>query len=377
VTGEPAPAIFGYVYNSGVGETLFPCTDPPNSNQFVTFNNYTSSIGITFDGVSTLTLPVTGIYEATYIITGGPVILPNYMSLQLLSTSIGGNPTTIPDSMFYKYATSQYTKLVGNVKFSALAGNQINLANNTMVAINLPLPPGSPVAVANHSFNQVLTSTPIISMPISTSIGSSIYVAIQVGDGHTVTSISDNEGANYTFAGRIQDGVLDAEMWYRDNVTASDNLIVTAMLTNPADATIEVVELQGTATPSLGGVATTAGHSTSPSGNIITTSNANFGLMSIVGSNDGTLTFTADPDDFIIDAVPAPSPGQSVIGADVGRQLGAPGFYDVSCNVTGIFAVDWATVLVAVIPAATTPGTIFCNIPDNASIDIILLQQTA
>jgi len=180
--------------------------------------------------------------------------------------------------------------------------------------------------------------------------GSSIYVAVSVGGSQTVTLVIDNEGNSYARATSAAVGSIDTEIWYTDNVAANANLVVTATFTGITDATIEAVEIQGAANPSLDISGTNTGHSLTASASAISTFANDYALLSVVTSNNGNQSFTAVPPDSVIDAIPVPAPpGQSIAGADLGEQLGAIGFYTLSANITGDDnAVDWAAAVVTI-----------------------------
>jgi hypothetical protein len=340
---------------------------------------------MTFNGVNAITLPVTGIYEATYTVTGGPSITPGYMSLQLYITTSANVIALIPGSIFYTLANSQYEELIGNVKFFAVAGDMITLANNTMSVIEIPTPPAmvgaSSIVVGGHSFNQVVNTNVIVSTPINVSLGSAVYVAIQVGNGQQVhlAGVTDSNGRTYTLANKVlhPDNIIETEIWYINSSANTIGLTVTVDLTGNAGANIEVVELQGTAAASLGNIASNTGHSLIASTTGSTLTVGNFGLLSVVSTNNGNQSFAAAGSDFIIDRIPVPAlGGQIVAGANLGEPFGSPGSYTMSANITGsVPLVDWAAALVFVNPASPTTTPVFCSCPGNAGLDIVLLQQ--
>jgi hypothetical protein len=206
------------------------------------------------------------------------------------------------------------------------------------------------ISLGSHAFGQVVNNSSVSAPPMSVATASSIYVALSIGSSQTVISVVDNEGTSYARATSAAFGSIDTEIWYTDNVAANPNLIVTATLTGITNTTIEVVEIQGAANPSIDTIGTNTGHSLIASASATSTFNNDYALLSVVTPNNGNQSFTAVPPDSVIDAISVPAPpGQSIAGADLGEQLGAIGFYTLSANITGNDnAVDWAAAVVTI-----------------------------
>jgi len=214
------------------------------------------------------------------------------------------------------------------------------------------LTPTCGTTLGSHVFGQAVATFSVSAPAMSVATGSSIYVAFSVGGPQApiVILVIDNEGNSYARATSIPNGSIETEIWYTDNVAANANLIVTATFTGITNTTIEAVEIQGAANPSLDTIGTNTGHSLTASASAISTFANDYALLSVVTPNNGNQSFTAVPPDSVIDAIPVPAPsGQSIAGADLGEQLGAIGPYTLSANITGAdTGVDWAAAVVTI-----------------------------
>lgn len=397
-TGPTGPggetAVYAQVWNN-IYQTIEPCDEVGTE---VAFNSAGSSIlsGITFDNLTALTLPVSGVYEATFTIAGdraNPDDLAN-LSFKLRLTTVSG-PKTIPGSIFWSNADANDApnQLVGNVKFRASAGDVVELVNNTLTEIELreatgTVPSGGGITLGSHNLRGVVGGTSIASGPlfIEALSTTAIYVAVQTDSGQTALSVTDNNavpGPNtYTLVGNTVDGPNTIQIFRADNVPANlTGLTVTATLSGVANAQMEVVELRGVANPSLdpGSFTGALGSGLTPSATTTTSSNGDLGLLAVmVDPKVGSMTFGATLPNFVVDASPpVDNAGQTVAGALVGQQLGAAGSHRLAADITGTSGttvVPWLTLGVGVRAAVVDVPQTFCETPNNASLDIVLLQ---
>src|SRR5665648_22926 len=201
-TGPPGPsssAVYAYVYNTSA-QNIAECTMPATSNQLVNFNSVGPLSGITFNGTNALTLPFKGDYEAMYTLTGTPRQF-SLSSFKLLKTPASSSiATTVPGSIYYKnVGQEELAEICAPVKFSALAGDKIQLANNTNTTVLLQTVPtgGGNAVVRSHTFVQGLNVGTLTTLPIAVLAGSSIYVTNQVAGGQFATAVNDSQGNVY------------------------------------------------------------------------------------------------------------------------------------------------------------------------------------
>jgi hypothetical protein len=161
-----------------------------------------------------------------------------------------------------------------------------------------------PISLGDHSFKQMTTSNIIpiaTATAISASVGSSIYVSIQLANS-IVSTVVDNTGNIYTRAVSISNGSIHTEIWYVDDIPTGGSLTVAVDVGLNISCCIQVVELMGTdPTGSLDmtGTGTSMAPQT-PFGifNIMVpnTESTDVGLLSVVASsgNNDALIFTGD-----------------------------------------------------------------------------------
>jgi hypothetical protein len=369
-----ANSAYAYVYNTTV-ETLDPCTVPPTATQLISFVSSGPSDNITFNGTNTLTLNVTGDYVADYSVTASAAT-GSGLSFALYDTPSGGVATLIPGSPYFILSPSGTVN--GRVKFTANAGDQIQLANNTESPVTLATSPSS-IVIGNHASIQTGTTTvtTLSSPPITVLAGSSIYIGIATTETTTAPTVTDNQGHTFTLIASSSHlvNVLTAVLFI-DNVLANTNYIVTAAFPAVTEAVLQVIELRGTATPSFD---TTSSNSQFPvasntgtTGTATSTTSGELALMFSAWnpSPNGEFTTAVAPN-FNIENPVSPL-GQGVAEGSVGQYLGASGTYLMTANITGAPApVPWQTDTVTVFPAVAMP---FCQTPVNASLDLILLR---
>ena len=385
-TGPPGPsssAVYVYVYNTSA-QNIAECTMPATSNQLVNFNSVGPVSGITFNGTNTLTLPFKGDYEATYNLTGTPLEF-SLSSFKLLKTPASSSiATTVPGSIYSKdVGARNLAQLCATMKFSALAGDKIQLANNTNTTVMLKNVPtgGGNAVIRSHTFAQGVNVGTLTTLPIAVLAGSSIYMSDQVIGGPFVTAVNDSEGNAYIHAASSANGLIETGIWYTDNISASASFTVTITLTAPANVTMQVAEITGAAYPSLDTTGINAGTGLFGFASVVATNINDLGIMTIVTANNvtGTQSFAAIAPDFIIDASPVPAPaGQTLAGANLGQTFAITNTYTMSSAFTGngITPIDWAAAIVSIRSNGSTE--IFCEVPlVNASLDIILLAKTA
>jgi hypothetical protein len=90
--------------------------------------------GITKSG-NALVLPVTGTYQASYIVNA-TVSTGTYISMALLKGNGGNNYTNITGSATFEQAPG--AQLMGQAQFSAAANDYVELSNNTIYSVSLP-----------------------------------------------------------------------------------------------------------------------------------------------------------------------------------------------------------------------------------------------
>ena len=165
-------------------------------------------------------------------------------------------------------------------------------------------------------------------------------------------------------------------MWYVDGVAASAALTVTVTLSGAASASVHVAEMRGTAAPSLDGSAANSGDGLVAVVDFTTASANDVGFMAVAAAYDGNQTVLAGISRTLVSAVPLrASPAEShVAGAALLQALPTAGPSVVSAAIYNSeqTPVNWAAIGVGVRAA---PQAIVVEFINNASLDIILLQQ--
>lgn len=383
ITGVQGPqgpisnSVYGYIWdNATIEQIILPSVSNYFSDaQTVNFSSYGPLNGVIFNGTNSLIVSTSGDYEAEYNIIASPEF-SDLMSFKLVKEHFG-IPNTIPGSITYgTKGSDNLVSLSGNVKFSAQAGDTIKLANNTAENIILQPAPGNvnSIIIGNHSYVMGNTTTAFTSSPIIVSTGSSVYASIQVGRSATVSNVIDNEGNVYTKAISSVNGSIETEIWYIDNVIGSGYYTITAVLTSSANIIIEVVELKGTAIPSLNFTSSSMGTDIIASSTVTTNVFNEFGLLSIVAENIDGIYFSSVPPDFVIDGTSKlPVGPDSIAGADIGQFFFEPNTYTMSTRIFGgLGPVNYAVAAVSIKPKS---DSIFTETPLNASLGITLLNE--
>jgi hypothetical protein len=236
--------------------------------------------------------------------------------------------------------------------------------------------PASPPQLGNHSINQNVGVATITSTPISVSAGSSVYIAIQVGDSQTVTSVTDSQSNTFTGAANIQLNSIFNTIWYFDGVVADPSYTVTVNTTGTCSIQVEVAEFIGTATPSLD-TSNTRNSPSQPVTQILsitlsTIKNNDYGFLSCMSANNsGSDVFTEISSGTIIDvsAAPVVPSGVDVTGASLGLPFGIAGDYTMNALSPHN---GWNAVIVGI--AGAIQSTYLSPIV-NASLEIVFLGQ--
>ena len=348
----------GYVYNLNA-QTIQSTTVIPAQNQAVTFDSTGVLSKITFDGVSTLILPSTGNYSALYTVLGQSSVQINTLSFRLGTTPTNSSTISIiPGSQSLTYGSNTgQVLLTGQAAWSGTAGDKIELFNNTnsIVTLNNQTNPPVPI-VANHSVAQLVNTQTITSTPITVLAGSSIYVAIQISNSSTLTTVftvTDNQSHSYSKANSTTNGSFqNIEIWYFDGVTASFSYTVTANVSNAGSQIgIQVVEIRGASSPSLAatGSAHAATANTLVSVNLTTVINNNLGFMALISPNNTNQSAIASNGSILIDETTSSS-SIAVYGANFQQNLGVANTYTMTATL--VDADMWAAAMVGISPVA-------------------------
>lgn len=203
--------------------------------------------------------------------------------------------------------------------------------------------------LGNNRFTQTTNSTSLTTGSLSVSAYSSIYVCLSTGSSKKIDNVKDSQGHNYNFVGRARQSPVNAEIWYYDGVTASTTFTVTAYFDGPCDATIEVVEIKGTATPSLDTsevLGPNTGRSQVISCTVTPSITYGFGLMSACCEDNagGTLTIAGIAPTVLIDANPTDPSASSIVGADLCQQFYSGGVKTMSASISGNSDRKWAAI---------------------------------
>ena len=167
------------------------------------------------------------------------------------------------------------------------------------------------------------------------------------------------------------DGSLVVEIWYVDNAS-SPSITVTASKSRPTNWNMQLITINRTNTPSIhvGGVSGTE------SGMVVsleTDTHFVIGGLIIMGVATSPIIFGASNPNFVLDSMRYPLLGQKIGGADIYQRAINPGSYTINSSVSSFIGSDgWVTAAVS-IKASTSP---FCKCPNNASLDLILLDRT-
>jgi hypothetical protein len=259
--------VFGYAYNVGI-QTVSGGSAPPLASSFIKFSNTgPSGGGVGINGSNdALVLPITGTYESIYTVEAAT---PAFGSFKLVQTS-GSTLTTIPGSVSSGSAGSVYT---GNSIFTALSGDQVSIANNSIITSKLS---SAQIIIGTSTGKNTLGASLNVPLTIPTSTSSnSVYVAVQTDNGNTISTIQDSASStNYIFINSVTSNTQTVYLYYLDNLAAGSThiQIITTGSLNPLCA--EYVILSNTATPSYlaSSSAVNSGSSITPSVTVATTS---------------------------------------------------------------------------------------------------------
>ena len=266
----------------------------------------------------------------------------------------------------------------GFAEFTASAGDTISLANNlvsvsTLAGINVIGNEHLGFIGVSSNADTFATGTNTITSPPLTGAGSgftAIYVDVEFGSGVTITSITDSDGGLYTLAGPATSPSPSSQniaVYYRDVVPFSA-LTVTVTFSGNTNSIIGVVQLTGTAFPSLapGTVVTTSG-----------TSNPTFATLPLTAV--GQFMFAAIVADVGIKGTSAnvtPINGEfngtapAIGGADAGG-LSVGGSQTIQFDY-GPATANWAEIALLINPI---PALFTLDTPNNAGLEITLLQE--
>ena len=384
----PPTCTFATVCSSSL-QTLEPCTTPATSGQLVAFENVANSSGITLVSSGTqLLLPTAGLYEANFSVTAMPTS-GCVLSFRLLRTPAGSTiAQTVPCSVAANTpGCNNIGTVTGFAKFSAAAGDLLAVASNlagateiVLSAATTPIP--TPLSIVNHAFHQDQSNAAsTISVTLTVAAGDSIYVAVQEGSGQMVTTVADNVGGVYTQAGSTAtNGLYSTSIWFTD-ASAGGSVTVTATFSGICPSAIEVIDVSGTATPSLDAAGPHAtGTSAQACATVTSSAAGDLGFMSVVALNPGGTTFVGVAPATVVDGTPAQANSNLVMGADlIDASLSVPATYSMCADVAPTTSTLWAAVAVSIRPAQVTPPppVELCDTPNTASLDVKLLCPAA
>ena len=245
---------YGFFYqNANITnqQTLAMATSPTSILQFVIFDTTGPSQGMVLDVANNaVILSNSGVYQAHYTVNAITPTSANVIGLIDQSSSVY---TTIPGSG----ASSSSTEIVGDILFSALASDQISLANiNSLSPLTIDSASGTlPITTIGNSkiSSNAMTSfqsSPAITITNAT-VTNSIYVSVQWASATTISSISDTLGGLYILAyPPVSQSAGSSAIFYRDNSVVG-SLQVTVTFSASVSAFMEVVVFGNTSTPSI------------------------------------------------------------------------------------------------------------------------------
>lgn len=259
---------------------------------FISFDQPIVSSQLTLVNNNTIVLPIAGIYEATYIVVSSTSNEgPTSLTFGLLQTS-NGNSFVIPASVSMNYFNfniqGSYYSTPGQAKFTANAGDAIQLFNNSNTPAVLPAPFTTYVNIVNAvTFGNI--SVPSLSAVISSKpsgFTDGFFACVSfLTTNSPVVNVTDSHSNVYTFIGNSINGNIETQIWYTTFTTPQTNVTVTATFTPAATAaTMEVVNINNFST--IGATNGTTGSSTSITNTIVSSNNFSFGLMSAVAATN-------------------------------------------------------------------------------------------
>jgi hypothetical protein len=322
-------------------------------------------------GNTALVLPVTGTYDAEYIV--GPVeSTGSFNSFQLIKGAGGTNYVNIPGSV--SYTTASGSQLSGQAIFTANANDYVELANNTLYPLTLY---GSATPLVGNTATGN-SSTAVVPSVTSGSVlihgGSTIFVAVQTlsGTNYIGYAVTDTAGNTYTAASTIatyKDGFnlyTQTRIYYNTNmITSNETVTVTAspLPGNPgASWAVEVVEIIGSPyTTVAGGTTGTSIGANTPFSLSVTAAQVPGLLLESVAYPSQTLS--ANPPASIV----VTSTG--AISSTYGSVIQGP--LTLGSNTITASMVSGGEMAATIIAIQSLP---YVNVPSNASLSIIQLH---
>lgn len=210
--------------------------------------------------------------------------------------------------------------------------------------------------IGNHSItqNNSMATISILTVPISVTSGSSVYLSIQTTSFilEQLVSVIDNQGKNMIFAVNALTPDIGTAIYYQDNVTSCGTYFATLTFKDLVffPLIIEVVEIRNAGNPSLNQTAKLTAVSVPgvslPDSPIISVNNAagELGLASIVVSGGFPNSFIQISPCFIIDQS---TETRNIAGANYTRDLLTDGPTNLFIKVTD-FLFEYAIVAVSI-----------------------------